>query len=636
MTVEFGPYVLEKAQWRLKRGDEVVALPPKALALLVLLVDRAGQLVTKEEILQALWQGTFVEEGNVAFYVAMLRKTLSDPTGATYIETIKTRGYRFVMPVAVRAETPALAPAPAPLLLPPAVTEARAAEASPAPVETPASHHSSLRPGVIGAAAIIGLAAMAWVAFARVSDPPVRSIVVMPFTAIAPAADQAYLEAGMAEAITMRLGNLPDLRVPPLAAIRTGEGPFEAGQRLGTDAVLTGSVQSSEKRLLVSAQLQRVSNGSRIWSWTFDTTPGEILDVQNEIAERLAARLGRELTAAEQARVIRRDTMSSEAYDLFMQAREHWRLRSPHSVQQAIPLYERAIALDPGFARAYAGLANCYNLSMSGLPPSVRYPRAKANAETALALDPNSAEARTSLAFLRYKFEWNWREADAEFRRAIALDPRSALAHHWYGEFLSLMGRTEQGIAALQRALELEPQSLAIRVDLVAPLLHAGRTAEARAFVESGLAIDPNWPSLWTKMSEIQAAEGREAESAESTWRWLILRSVPMNEVDELRRAYAGGGRDGMLHAQIRQWKQQDIAPTSAASFGLASLISFNYGLLGDRDNALRWIETAIERREDAILHLKMHPAYDAVRGDPRFAALLARYKLAGDPLGAS
>lgn len=633
MIVEFGPYVLEKAQWRLRRAGEVVALPPKALALLVLLVDRAGQLVTKEEILQSLWHGTFVEEGNVAFYVAMLRKTLADPPGATYIETIKTRGYRFVMPVVVRAETPA--PPPAPLLLPPAATEARAAEAATAvPPATRSSRPSSLRPGVIGAAVAIGLASMAWVAFGRVSDPPVRSIVVMPFDAIAPAADQAYLEAGMAEAITMRLGNLPDLRVPPLAAVRADEGPFEAGQRLGTDAVLTGSVQSSGARLLVSAQLLRVTNGSRIWSWTFDTTPGEILDVQNEIAERLAARLGRELTAAEHARVIRRDTSSGEAYDLFMQARQHWRLRSPHSVQQAIPLYERAIALDPGFARAYAGLADCYNLSMSGLPPAVRYPRAKANAEKALSLDPSSAEARTSLAFLRYKFEWNWREADAEFRRAIALDPRYALAHHWYGEFLSLMGHTDQGIASLQRALELEPQSLAIRVDLVAPLLKANRAAEARALMESGLAIDPTWPSLWTKMADIHAAEGRMAESAESTWRWLILRAVPMSEVDDLRKAFADGGRDGMLRAQIRQWKAQDIAPTSRASFGLASLISFNYGLLGDREETLRWIDIALQRREDAVLHLKMHPAYDGIRGDPRFVQVLERHGLAGDPIG--
>ncbi|OYW06231.1 MAG: hypothetical protein B7X11_01205, partial [Acidobacteria bacterium 37-65-4] len=485
MSYEFGPYVLERAQWRLRKGDEVISLPPKALALLLLLVEQAGNMVTKDEILAKVWEGTFVEEGNVAFYVAMLRRTLADPLRASCIQTVRTRGYRFVTPVTIRED---LAPSPT------AVTVAERSTLSPhmapdvpevpAPARPVVSEPAETTPAPVSrartwrfwgwAAAIVVSAAigLSWFLLVRGSpDTTVRSVVVMPFRAIAPGDDQAYLESGIANAIAMRLGSLAMLRVPPLAAIRPGEGPFEAGKRLKTDAVLTGAIQRTKDRLQVSAEVLRVSDGARLSAWSFDTTPGEILNVQNQIAERIAVGFTRDLSQVEHARILKRDTESADAYDLFLQAQEQWGRRTPASVQQAIGLYEKAIALDPQFVRAYAGLANCYNLANSGLSPKVRYPQAKLNAEKALELDPDSAEAHTAVAFLRYKFEWRWHDAETEFQRAIALDPRDALAHHWYGEFLSLMGRSTEGINELRRALGLDPLSLAIRADLAAALI---------------------------------------------------------------------------------------------------------------------------------------------------------------------
>lgn len=613
LRYQFGPYALEPAQWRLRHGDRVVALPPKALALLLVLVERHGTLVSKEEVLAKVWSGTFVEEGNVAFYVAMLRKALSEPAGAVYIETVKTRGYRFAAPVVVRSSDDAVTPE-----LPtvePVGTESVAPRAA-----------SRTRYWLPTIALIVSL--VSGVLAMRYQREPIDSVAVMPFRAIAPAADQAYLESGMAESIALRLGSVPGLRVPPLAAVRRDEDPFEAGKRLGTQAVLTGAIQRSGDRLLITTELSRVNGGGRLWSWSFDTTSGDILTVQNEIAERIAVRLVRDLKDADRARLTRRETASGEAYDLFLQGRERWRMRTPESVKQAIGLYEKAIAIDPQFSLAYSGLADCYNLAMSGLPPQYRYPRARENAEKAIALDPDSAEAHTSLAFMRYKFEWRWQEADDEFRLAIKANPRYQLAHHWYGEFLGLMDRTDEAIAELKTALDLDPSSLAVRADLVRPLLRARRLAEARQVLEDGARIDPSWYGVPLMMADVLALEGRDRESAEETWRAMTLRGVPDGQVEELRTAFDEGGMPEMVRAQIRQLLRQDPAHTSAASVYTAQTLSFLYGRIGDRDDTVKWIQTSIDRHEDAPLHMLTNWAYDSIRDDPRFVQMLERLNL--------
>lgn len=628
-TYEFGPYVLDPAEWRLLRGQEAVPLPPKAFALLHLLVANAGTLVTKTEILAKVWEGTFVEEGNVAFYVAMLRKALSEPTAASYIETVKTRGYRFVAPVVVRRRPPAdvQQPVAAPAdVAPDAVTpEAAFDVTTPGAAPVPPAR-TARRFVAIAALLVIAAAGVAFFAWNR--GGAIDSIVVMPFHAIAPSDDQAYLESGLAEAIAMRLGNVSALRVPPLAAVRRDEGPFEAGRRLGTQAVLTGTIQRAAERLLITTQLSSVRDGGRLWAWTFDTSAGDILTVQNEIAERITRRLGWELSSADRAQLTRRDTESGQAYDLFLQARERWRLRTPESIKQAIALFEQAIALDSQFVRAYAGLADCYNIASSGLPPNYRYPRAKANAEKAVALDPDAAEAHTSLAFMRYKFEWQWTEAEKDFKEAIRLNPRYALAHHWYGEFLALMDRSDEAIAELTRALELDPFSLAVRSDMTRPLVRTRRFAEARRVLEEGLQIDPNWYGFPMMMGEILALEGRDRESAEQTWRGMTLRAVPVDEINALRAAFDRGGMAEMTREQIRQMLRQDVKQMSSASFFTAQNLSFAYGRLGERQEALRWLEISIDRREDAPLHMLTNPAYDSIRKEPRFLELLERVNL--------
>ena len=494
---EWGPWTYEPREWRLTSAHQgVVSLPNKSVALLRLLLERAPGLVSKDEILGAVWSGTVVEEGNIAFHVGALRKTLDAPGRPSCLETVRGRGYRFVAPVVRRAtaDTPAVA----------------------------------------------------------VPEP------------IAPAAVVAGDEATRAA------------RAAPRVSGRLAATWWPA-------AFLASAVS-----LLA-------------WSSLSNLSP----------------------------RVAPANGPDAEIQTLILQARESWRQRTPPSVQQAIALYERVKAIDPSFAPAYAGLADCYNLTLSGLPAGLRYERAKQNAERALALDPTLAAGHTALAFVRYKFEWKWREADAGFRRAIAADPSYALARHWYGEFLGLRGRHQEAVEELRRALALEPGSLAIQSDLVPPLLRAGRIAEARAVVEAAAKVNPNWHWIPRRMSEVLAAEGRERESLEEFWRALVLSGATLDAIEPLRAAYRAGGMPALLRLEIAQLEAGGLAPAGVPQ--QATFLSFKYAHLGDRDQALHWIGVALDRREDAAIHLRTHPGYESLRGDPRFDALLARAGLPRD-----
>lgn len=612
----WGDWTFDPVEWRLTNAaGEPVSLPNRTLDLLALLLDRAPSLVTKEEILAHVWRDSVVEEGNVAFHIAALRKAL-DSGESSCIDTVRGRGYRFSAPVtrhipappdnvetvsdhaAVSVRTVADDGVPAPEIAAPAVAPARAQQRAWLPVWS--------------VLALIGL--IAWAGWFTLSHqaPPIRTVTILPTS------------DGLAELVAARVMRDTTL----LATVGTpgpdNEDPVAAGTRLRAEAILTLTVDRTGDPWRVVANLTRTRDKARLWSWMFAVEASAPVVPNADIAARVASGLGRHLLVARTD-----DARRSEnpvAYDLFLQAREQWRQRTPYTVQQAILLYERAIAIDPEFARAYAGLADCYNLTMSGLPPDVRYPRALEYAEKAVALDPDDPAGHTSLAFLRYKFEWRWDEAEAEFKRAIALDPQYALAQHWYGEFLGLMGRYEESITHLRRAVDLEPQSLAIQSDLIPPLLRSGRIAEARAVVEAAAATNPNLHFLPYRMAHVLEAEGREREAVESRWRWMLLSGASLEAVDRLRTAYNTGGMEAMTRVEIAGYLESEA--TTPGAWLNATFLSRLYARVGERAEALRWLHIALDRREDAAISLIIHPDYDSLRGDPAFDRALARVGL--------
>lgn len=598
---EWGGWTFEPAEWRLlAAGGVPVSLPNRSLALLALLLERAPSLVTKDEILSHVWRDSVVEEGNIAFHIATLRKALDVADDDSCIETVRGRGYRFVTPVTQRL------PAPASPTDEPVDVGAPAGQAATPP-----------RIPWFPVLAALGLAALivsaAW--FARsYYAPPIRTLTVMPSI------------DGLAEAVVTRVNRDTTLEARTGTAIEQPENAAEAGHRLNAEAILTTRVDQTVQPWRVWTQLTRTGDQRVLWSWAFDAPADASASTNATIAAKIGFGLGQHFRAARAESAGGKARVNPEAYDLALQARVQWRLRTPYSIQQAIMLYERAIAVDPGYAQAYAGLADCYNLTMSGLTPDVRYPRALAYAEKAVALDPDDATGHTSLGFLRYKFEWRWEDAEAEFKKAIALDPDYALAHHWYGELLGLMGRYEESITQLRLAVALEPQTLAIQSDLVPPLLRAGRVAEARAVVEAAAATNPNWSVIPYRMAEIFEAEGRERDAVENRWRWMLLSGVSLADVDRLRAAYNTGGMEAMMRAEIAGYLESEAA--TPGGWLNATFLSRLYARLGERAEAFRWLNIALDRREDAGISLIIHPDYDALRGDPAFDRALARVGL--------
>jgi len=594
----FGPFRLDPAEGVLTRDEAPIKLPPKALDLLTVLVRRPQRLATKAELLASVWPGLFVEEGNLTVNMSIVRRALDDADGR-YIETVPKRGYRFVAPV---IEVPQLRP----LTLS-------------APRRPAEFRRRRLRIGGLVACALAVAALGGFIIRREMRAHARQFVVVMPFASVSP--NRSYLAVGMAEAITERLARLTSIRVAPQAAVAPQEAPFAAARRLSADAVLTGSVEQNGDSLRVTAQLSSVRGQRVIFTDQLKESSADIFAVQDRIADRIATSLVGGVSDAERRAMRPREAPSSEAYDYYLRAREQWAQRTPESISTSIILFNRAIGIDSTFALAYAGLADAYNVTRSGLSARQRYPLARAAAERALALDDHSAEARTARAFQHYKFEWKWDDAEAGFREAIALDPSYALAHHWYAECLYLRGRTSQAVAEYRRAMALDPFSTALHYDLARAQLRLGDVKGARTTLEHGLALNHNDEQLLFGLADILAAEGRERESVEMRLRSSLIGGAAPADIDASRSAYARGGFTAMNAMEIAQLlpRAQRVEPLAITRLAQA------YGRARNREQTLYWLSRAVALHEDAALQFRSQPAFDFLNGDPAFERLAAQ-----------
>lgn len=619
---EFGPFRLEPAESRLTKAGVPVHVTPKALELLVVLVVRHGRLMTKEELVAEVWPDTFVEEGNLAVNMTRLRQALNDDTGHSYVETVPKRGYRFTATV---LEIPYAEPPPAPS----AAAGASASEASAAP-------DARKTVPVAAWAAVAALVVLAVLGATYVSRAPraattgpVQSLVVTRFTSIADAATQSHLEQGIPDALATRLASLRQLRVPPTAVLRAGEDPFATATRLGVDAVLTGSVQRDGDQLRVTAQLSRASDRSQLWAGRFDQPFTDIFAVEDALAERIASSLITNLSSTDRAALRRRETPDAAAYELYLKGRELWNRRTPESIRSAISLYQDAIGLDSGFVLAHAGLADAYAITASGLPGLTRYPLAKAAARRAVELNDQSADAHNALAFVTYKSEWKWAEAEREFTRAIELNPNLVLARHWYAEMLGLIGRYDDATVQFRRARELDPLSVAVRVDFARMLTRRGAVRESLQLIEEGLAVNPAELRLYRERALVMFALGRDAEGVENLLRYRTLAGMAAPDLALLKAAMARDGVRG-YRLQENEILRRQLKAGGTWPYGLGTALVISYAALGDRGATLDWLQRCADTLEDGALGMKQAPEYDFVRDDPRFQALYRRLGFPG------
>ena len=614
VAYEFGAFRLEPAEQRLLYGGEAIPLPHRAFDMLVYLVERSGHLVSKEELLEALWPGVFVEESNLSQNVFLLRRALTNGApGREYIETVPRRGYRFTAPVReILAEPPAVE------------------EVSPVRSETAPSGDRPRSRRLLAVAAVL-LAAAAGVALwrRRYPAPPiagVRSIAVLPLKNLDAAGIEDPLGLGIAEAVVSRLSRARSLVVRPLSSTRreAAASPDGAatGARLRVDAVLEGTLQRSDRRVRATTELVRVSDGRVLWSDAFEEPESETFRLEDSVAERLASALGREIGLAKSRDGNRPATSNPRAHEAYLRGRLFWNRRMASDLNRAVEELNVAVSEDPAYALAWSGLADAYVL----LGPSSEgaFARARQSAERALALDPDLAEAHASLGFTEFFSDWNFEGADRELREALRLDPGYATAHQWYGYWLAAAGRPDAAVAEMQRAMEIDPLSMVLAVDIGHILIYGERFEESAARLRHVMDVDPNFHAARVYLVYALVFAGRYDEAAAELRRlddWpdgLNARSI--SAWLEARRGRADEAR-ALVPRLVEAAAAGEVGPDAVAGL---------YGALGDRDEAFAWLERALRQRRFYLVFLKTDPLFAPLRSDPRFTALVRRVGIPG------
>ncbi|MFQ5877009.1 MAG: protein kinase [Acidobacteriota bacterium] len=465
------------------------------------------------------------------------------------------------------------------------------------------------------------------------SGDTIDSIAVLPFVNASDSADVEYLSDGITESLINSLASLPNLRVVPRSSAFRYKGrevdPRQAGRELNVRAVVTGRVTQRGDRLLAGAELIDLAGDAQIWGDRYNRGMADIFAVQEEIARAIAEKLRLRLTGEEEARLTQRATDSADAYRLYLRGRHAWNNRTSRAIRRALEYFQQAIEIDPTYALAYAGVADCYavgNGSYLGLPPGEARPRSMAAARRALELDSSLAEAHTTLADSLFYYQWDWEGAEREFRRAIELDPDYATAHQWYSEFLFALGRTEEALAEARRAGELDPFSLIANATAGWGYYLVRRYDEAADRLRRVIRLDPGFVQAWDMLVFVQIARGDDEGAL------VAMREVARLQGDEagaerLQRAFDAEALRGALRARLDEL----TAPGRDEILLMPNIYALNV-LLGRTDEALRLLEEGVEARLGWVLRVWDQPPNDPLRDNPRFRELIRRIGLPSPP----
>jgi DNA-binding winged helix-turn-helix (wHTH) protein/TolB-like protein/Flp pilus assembly protein TadD len=515
---EFGPFRIDTANRLLLRVGKPVPLKPKVIDTLLLLVENSGRVLEKDELIQALWPDSFVEEGNLTQNIYVLRKALNGGAeGASYIETIPRRGYRFAAQVKeLPFEESGALPAARGEILP--VNETREQATRPSADEKPESSFanpstSSLAGSarlprrwvliasvlLIGLAASIGYYLLSSQAKRSGTNAEIKSLAILPFKPLSIEAADEYMGQGMADALITKLSNSRQITVRPTSVVlrysAVGEDPLAAGRDLGVEAVLDGKVQRAGDRVRVTVQLLRVADGASLWAETYDEKFTDIFAVQDSISAQAARSLMLQLTGSERALMRKHYTENAAAYEAYLQGRYFWSKRNAAGFKKGIEYFQRAIEIDPNYALAYAGLADCYiRLNEYGVPMAQEaVPRGRAAVMKALKIDDALSEAHATLAFIKFRHDWDFAGADQEFRRALQLDANYSEAHQWYAFYLLAVGRPLEAGAEMKRAQELDPLSISFNSNLALYLFFTHQFDQSIQQCRKTLDMEPNF-----------------------------------------------------------------------------------------------------------------------------------------------
>jgi len=637
LTYRFGPFELRVRTRQLLKHRTKLKLRPQPFRILQILVERQGDLVTREELYEVLWPGkAFVDfEHGINNAIKELRGTLSDSASKPhFIETLPRLGYRIMVPVNREESAPFVGPIgtedtleqPVPL---PTFPERRVPEKR-------AVWHWPL---VLVLSVLSGAAITAYVAWWHPTKQSQASghvtLAVLPFENLTGDSGQDYFSDGLTEEMIAQLGHLDPEHLGVIA--RTSVMHYKHGQEqlqqigreLAVQYVLEGSVRRDSGKVRISAQLVQMKDQTPVWSRQFDRELGGLLALQGEIAQEIADEiqpiLGSDHKRIAADRKSAASPSSYEAYDLYLKGRYFWNKRTKEGFQQAAEYFQQAISKDPNYARAYAGLADTYGLmsTWSLVPQNEFMPKARDAALKALRIDANVAEAHASLALVAENYDYDWQTAEKEFRQAIQLDPAYGTAHQWYAECLSFQGRFNEALAESERARQLDPLSVIIARDHGTILYFSSQYDRAIEQFRTVREMDPDFPPSGALIQAyVQKGQFADAFTELEKWRtpsyepwyWSYLAYVcgRSGQWEQARRALA---------------KLEHIARHSKSDLTVLLLVA--YVGMDRRDEAIALLQKAYSQHSSYVVALKVEPYFDPLRSDPRFRDLLRGVGLA-------
>lgn len=559
---EFGPYRLDPLARSLLRRDELVSLPPKAVEVLVQLVKRPGTVIDKQELMQAVWRDTFVEEANLSQMIFLLRRALGNGTGSEYIATVPRRGYRF--------------------------------QAGVRTVEIPCR---------------------------------IASLAVLPLANLNGDPEQDFFTDGITEAVIAELAKIASLRVVSRASVmrykKTMETVAQIARTLRVQAVLQGSAMKSGDRLRITAQLVHAISEQPLWTETYEASLCDILGLQRKLVYDVAAAACARVSQDEQVRLAVSNRVHPQAYSLYLNGRYFARQLTEEGQRKAIHYFRESLQIDPGYAAAYAGLAECL-IELAyffGMEPKKAFAEAAPAAARAVELEESLAEGHAVLSLLRLLNDWDWAAADAESQRAIELAPGDAYVYWKRGVYLRYAGRAEEAVAAHRRAESLDPFSLIAIEELGWPLYYARRYGEAAEQFRRAVELEPKWDQLYFGLGLALVQQERYEEAI------AALRNAtelgPDNPFNYASLVY-GLGRAGCIHEAKQIMDQLSANYSYVPRWFLASM----WVGLNDKERALRALEEAFSDREPCLVSLKVDPIFDPLREESRFAKMIRRVGL--------
>jgi len=460
------------------------------------------------------------------------------------------------------------------------------------------------------------------------STKQIDSIAVLPFVNESGNSDVEYLSDGMTESLIGSLSQLPRLSVKARTSVFRYKGkeidPKRIGQELSVQAILTGRVLQRGQDLTLYVELIDAATENVLWKDNYARSMSNLVSLQSDIAKDVSNKLKTKLSGAVEEQVTKTYTGNTEAYQLYLKGRYFLSNGTREGQEKSVEYFQQAVNLDDAFALGYAGMADAYTLLgttfAATLKPREVMPKARVAAQKALEIDPNLSEAHTSLAWIKYRFDWDWRGAEDEFKQAIALNPNNAQAHHWYSDYLVAMGRFDESLAEIKRARELDPFSLLINWNVGRILYFARRYDEALVELRKTLEMDQNFVRTHGYLEIVYRVKGMNDEAFAEHLIYATLTGASAERITNLKETYAAAGWKGVWQKEI-EWTLEDSKNRYVSPFGMALL----YNSLGDKERAMEWLNKAFEERSGTLVTLKVDSSWGKLRDDPRFQELLKK-----------